>query len=69
MLPADKLLPVAISAVIGYTNLNGEYDFTDSSTISGSDQRIDANFKTWNFSAVVSTRNIPVINFMVVLGI
>ncbi len=63
MLPADKLLPVAISAVIGYTNLNGEYDFTDSSTISGSDQRIDANFKTWNFSAVVSTRNIPVINF------
>ena len=63
MLPADKLLPVAISAVIGYTNLNGEYDFTESSTISGSDQRIDANFKTWNFSAVVSTRNIPVINF------
>ncbi|MBO0343530.1 DUF6588 family protein [Flagellimonas profundi] len=63
MLPADKLLPVAISAVIGYTNLNGEYDFTESSTISGSDQRIDASFKTWNFSAVVSTRNIPVINF------
>ena len=63
MLPADKLLPVAISAVIGYTNLNGEYDFTESSTINGSDQRIDASFKTWNFSAVVSTRNIPVINF------
>nr|WP_297783763.1 DUF6588 family protein [uncultured Allomuricauda sp.] len=63
MLPADKLLPVAISAVIGYTNLNGEYDFTDSSTIDGSDQRLDASFKTWNFSAVVSTRNIPVINF------
>jgi len=39
MLPADKLLPVAISAVIGYTNLNGEYDFTESSTISGSNQR------------------------------
>jgi hypothetical protein len=63
MLPADKVLPVAISAVIGYTNLNGEYDFTDSSTIEGSDQRLDASFKTWNFSAVVSTRNIPVINF------
>ncbi|WP_421801550.1 DUF6588 family protein [Flagellimonas sp.] len=63
MLPADKVLPVAISAVIGYTNLNGEYDFTESSTISGSNQRIDASFKTWNFSAVVSTRNIPVINF------
>ncbi|MER3317833.1 MAG: hypothetical protein RIB79_06035 [Allomuricauda sp.] len=63
MLPADKLLPVAISAVIGYTNLNGEYDFTESSTINGSNQRLDASFKTWNFSAVVSTRNIPVINF------
>lgn len=63
ILPADKVLPVAISAVIGYTNLNGEYDFTDSSLINGSDQRIDASFKTWNFSAVVSTKNIPVINF------
>ena len=63
MLPADKLLPVAISAVIGYTGLTGEYDFTDSNVIDGQDQRIDANFKTWNFSAVVSTRKIPVINF------
>ncbi len=63
ILPADKVLPVAISAVIGYTNLNGEYDFTDSNFIDGSDQRIDASFKTWNFSAVVSTKNIPVINF------
>jgi len=63
MLPADKLLPVAISAVIGYTNLNGEYDFTELSIIDGSDQRVEASFNTWNFSAVVSTRNIPVINF------
>ncbi|SDQ52993.1 DUF6588 family protein [Flagellimonas zhangzhouensis] len=68
MLPADKLLPVAISGVIGYTNLSGEYDFTESSTIDGSDQRLDAKFKTWNFSAVVSTRNIPVINFYGGLG-
>ncbi len=68
MLPADKLLPVAISAVIGYTGLTGEYDFTDTELINGSDQRIDANFKTWNFSAVVSTRNIPVINFYGGLG-
>jgi len=68
MLPADKVLPVAISGVIGYTNLSGEYDFTESSTIDGSDQRLDAKFKTWNFSAVVSTRNIPVINFYGGLG-
>lgn len=61
-LPADKLLPVAISAVIGYTNLSGEYDFTDTGVISGENQRIDAKFSSWNFSAVVSTR-MPVINF------
>ena len=67
-LPADKLLPVAISAVIGYTNLDGEYDFSSSSTINGSDQRIEASFKTWNFSAVVSTTKIPVINFYGGLG-
>ncbi len=63
LLPADKLLPVAISAVIGYTGLNGEYDFTDSFDVQGENQRIDASFNTWNFSAVVSTKNIPVINF------
>ena len=68
LLPADKLLPVAISAVIGYTNLNGEYDFTSSNVIDGENQRIDANFRTWNFSAVVSTRKIPVINFYGGLG-
>ena len=63
MMPADKLLPVAISAVIGYTNLSGDYDFTGAGVIDGSNQRIDASFRTWNFSAVVSTRKIPVINF------
>jgi len=68
MLPADKLLPVAISAVIGYTNLSGEYDFTDTGAIAGENQRIDASISTWNFSAVVSTRKIPVINFYGGLG-
>ncbi|SNZ01849.1 DUF6588 family protein [Flagellimonas pacifica] len=61
-LPADKLLPVAISAVIGYTNLSGEYDFTDTGAVSGENQRIDTKFSSWNFAAVVSTR-LPVINF------
>ncbi len=63
LLPADKLLPVAISAVIGYTNLSGEYDFTESLDVQGENQSIDASMRTWNFSAVVSTRKIPVINF------
>ncbi len=68
LLPADKILPVAISAVIGYTNLNGEYDFTNTAVIDGENQRLNANFSTWNFSAVVSTKNIPVINFYGGLG-
>ncbi|KAB7531432.1 hypothetical protein F8C76_08055 [Flagellimonas olearia] len=66
-LPADKILPVAISAVIGYTNLSGEYDFTNTDVIDGENQRIDAKFSSWNFSAVASTR-LPVINFYGGLG-
>ncbi|NAY93061.1 hypothetical protein GTQ34_14150 [Muricauda sp. JGD-17] len=67
LLPADKIWPVALSAVIGYTNLNGEYDFTDTGVIDGSDQRVEASFRTWNISAVVSTK-LPVINFYGGLG-
>ncbi|MGB5822373.1 MAG: DUF6588 family protein [Saonia sp.] len=66
-LPADKLLPVSISAVIGYTHLDGTYDFTNTSLIAGEDQRIDAKINTWVFQAVVSTR-LPVINFYGGLG-
>lgn len=61
-LPADKLLPVAISGVIGYTNLSGSYDFTNSAVIAGSDQRVETKMDTWVFQAVVSTK-LPVINF------
>lgn len=61
-LPADKLLPIAISAVIGYTHLDGTYDFTNTSLIAGENQRIDAAMNTWIFQAVVSTR-LPIINF------
>lgn len=66
-LPADKVLPVAISGVIGYTHINGSYDFTDTNIISGSDQRIDSKFNTLVFQAVVSTK-LPVINFYGSLG-
>ncbi len=66
-LPADKVLPIAISGVIGYTRLNGEYDFTDTEIIEGANQRIDTRFNSWNFSAVVSTK-MPIINFYGGLG-
>lgn len=66
-LPADKLLPVAISAVIGYTHLDGTYDFTNTDIIEGENQRIDTKVNSWIFQAVVSTR-LPVINFYGGLG-
>ena len=62
LLPADKILPVAISGVIGYTQLNGDYDLSDSGIIDGSNQRIEAQMSTWAFNAVVSTK-LPIINF------
>ncbi|WP_419214037.1 DUF6588 family protein [Maribacter sp. X9] len=67
LLPADKVLPVAISAVIGYTNVSGDYDFTNAKLIEGKNQRIEASINTWVFSGVVSTK-LPVINFYGGLG-
>ena len=61
-LPADKVLPIAISGVIGYTNVNFDYEFTESSGVTGADQRVESDFGIWTFSAVASTK-MPVINF------
>ncbi|NAS11079.1 DUF6588 family protein [Poritiphilus flavus] len=66
-LPADKVLPVAISAVIGYTHFDASYDFTDTSVVAGQDQRLEMDINSWVFQAVVSTR-LPVINFYGGLG-
>lgn len=62
LLPADKILPVAISAVIGYTNINGDYDLSNARLIEGENQRIEAEISSWTFGAVVSTK-LPIINF------
>lgn len=66
-LPADKVLPIAISGVIGYTHLDATYDFTNTSIIEGQDQRLEIDTNTWVFQAVVSTR-LPIINFYGGLG-
>ena len=66
-LPADKILPIAISAVIGYTHLDGSYDFTDTNIVAGQDQKLEVDVNTWVFQAVVSTK-LPVINFYGGLG-
>ncbi len=67
ILPADKILPVAISAVIGYTKLDASYDFTDQELIAGDNQKIETSFSTWSFAAIASTK-LPIINFYGGLG-
>lgn len=66
-LPADKLLPVAVSGLVAYTTLNASYDFTASSGIEGEDQRVSNKTNTWLFEGIVSTK-LPVINFYGALG-
>ncbi len=61
-LPADKLLPIAISGLVAYTHLNGSYNLTESSGISGSNQRLENDTSTWSLQAIVSTK-LPIINF------
>lgn len=66
-LPADKLLPVAISGLVAYTNLNGTYNLTESSNIDGENQRLENDTSTWLFQLIASTK-LPVINFYGGLG-
>ena len=66
-LPADKLWPVAVAAVIGYTHLDGDYNLQDAGLFAGEDQRLKMKIDSWVFQAVVSTR-LPVINFYGGLG-
>ncbi|MCM4169592.1 hypothetical protein KCTC52924_00373 [Arenibacter antarcticus] len=60
--PIDKILPVAISAVVGYTHLDATYDFTNSNIVDGSDQRLEVDMNVWNFQAVAATK-LKIINF------
>jgi hypothetical protein len=66
-LPADKVLPVAISGVIAYTHLDGSYDFTDEGLVEGENQRIDTEINTLLFQLLAGTK-LKVINFYGGLG-
>jgi hypothetical protein len=61
-LPADKLLPVAISGLVAYNHIDGKYNFTNSSGIQGENQRVENATNTWLFQFIASTK-LPVINF------
>jgi hypothetical protein len=65
--PANKLLPIAVSGFVGYTKLSGDYQFSSTGFISGQNQRIALDMGTWSFLAALST-TLPVINFYGTLG-
>ncbi len=66
-LPADKVFPVAIAGFVGFTNLNGNYDFTDSQIVEGANQQFEVTQNSWLFQLQASTK-LPVINFYGGLG-
>ncbi|MFC4720760.1 DUF6588 family protein [Geojedonia litorea] len=66
-LPADKIIPVAISGLVAYTHLNGSYDFTDSSIVDGENQQINTEVNTLLLQLIVGTK-LNIINFYGGLG-
>ncbi|MCR8668422.1 hypothetical protein NO995_12070 [Aestuariibaculum sp. M13] len=61
-LPADKLLPVALSGLVAYTHLGASYDLTESSGVDGDNQKLENDTNTWLFQLIASTK-LPIINF------
>jgi hypothetical protein len=61
-LPADTVLPVALSGLVAYTHLDGSYNLTESSGIEGESQRLENDTNTWLYQFIASTK-LPVINF------
>ncbi|MDO7171803.1 DUF6588 family protein [Mariniflexile sp. AS56] len=61
-LPADKILPVAVSGLVAYTHLDAAYDLTGNSGFNGENQRLENDTNTWLFQLIASTK-LPVINF------
>lgn len=61
-LPANNLLPIALSGLVAYNHLDGTYDITESSGIEGENQRLENNTNTWLFQLIASTK-FKIINF------
>ena len=61
-LPADKLLPVALSGLVAYTQINGSYSLNESTGIQGENQRLENDTNTLLLQLIASTK-LPIINF------
>ena len=61
-LPADKVLPVALSGLVAYTQVDATVGLDGSTGIEGENQRVENGTSTWLFQFIASTK-LPVINF------
>ncbi|WP_047545445.1 DUF6588 family protein [Psychroserpens sp. Hel_I_66] len=66
-LPADKVLPIAVSGLVAYTHLDGSYDFTDAEFVDGENQRVETDMNTVLLQLIVGTK-LKIINFYAGLG-
>ena len=67
-IPGIKVLPIAISGFVGYNKFEGEYRFSEQSTlVSGSNQSIRTDIDSWHYALIASTK-LPVINFYGSIG-
>ncbi|MBT0607338.1 DUF6588 family protein [Aequorivita echinoideorum] len=66
-LPAEKVFPIAVSGFVGYNNLSGNYDFTESEIIDGDNQQFDVKQNSWIFQLQASTKW-PIFNLYGGLG-
>ena len=66
-LPVERAFPVAISGLVAYNALNGNYDFTDNEIIEGENQQFNVKQKSLIFQLQASTK-LPVFNVYGGLG-
>ncbi len=66
-LPTDNLFPIAVSGLIAYTHLDGNYDFTDTNIVDGENQRFENSTNTLLYQVIGSTK-LPVFNVYGGLG-
>ena len=66
-LPGNKVLPVAVSGVVAYTNLKSEYNFNTTDVVKGNNQQMTLDAKSMLYQLVVGTK-LKIINFYGALG-
>lgn len=67
-IPGFKVLPIAISGFVGYNKFEGEYRFSEQTTlITASNQAIISEIDSWHYALLVSTK-LPIINFYGSIG-